>query len=73
MKPEWLAFPDDGFVALKIPRELCVALPDDATGQLIRVKSAEGFKNFMLAAIEAAALVWPEIAEEWRDVVENDS
>lgn len=43
-------------------------LPPDATGHLVRVRSAEGFRAFMLAAIETAALVWPDIAKEWKDI-----
>lgn len=66
-RPEMLAFPDDGFIALKIPKEMIPALPPEATGHLIRFKSAEGFKAFIVSAMEAASLVWPEIAQEWID------
>lgn len=66
--PSVVAAPEEGFVALSIPREMIPPLPPEATGHLIRIRSAEGFKNLMLAMIEAASNVWPEIAAEWRDV-----
>lgn len=65
--PSMMAFPEDGFVALAIPREMLDALPKEASAFLVRIKSAAGFKEFMLAAVEAAAQVWPEIAAEWLD------
>lgn len=70
-KPEWLAFPDDGFVALALPAEMFQQLPPGATAHLVRVKSVEGFKAFMLGAIEAASFVWPEVAAEWKDVLNS--
>lgn len=66
--PRMMAFPDDGFVALHTPDEMVPAeRPPNADGYLIRFKSAEGFKAFMVAALEAASMVWPEIAQEWID------
>ncbi len=63
-----LAFPEDGFIAIEIPREHFADLPRAATGVLVRIKSSEGFKDFMVAAIEAAAQVWPDIAAQWEDM-----
>ena len=71
-QPEWVAFPGDGFVALSIPRALIPPLPPEATGHLIRVKSAEGFRRFLSAAMDAARLTWPEIAAEWDHVNVDD-
>jgi hypothetical protein len=67
-RPAMIAFPDEGFVALKLPSEM---VPSDAaregsSGVLIRFKSEEGFKAFMVDAMEVATLVWPNIAIEWR-------
>ena len=68
-KPEFLAFPEDGYVEFQIPKAMVpppemLAVSD---GFLLRFKSAEGFKNFMVAAMETASLVWPDIAQEWKD------
>lgn len=70
----FLAFPDDGYIALEIPNSM---VPKDQArmldaegkggGMLLRFKSVEGFKNFMLGAMETAALVWPDIAEIWNE------
>ncbi len=73
-KPEFLAFPDDGKIALRIPRAMIprpeiLAMSD---GMLVRFNSAEGFKNFMVMAMETASLVWPDIAIDWKDP-ETDS
>jgi hypothetical protein len=59
------AFPRDGFVALKIPADEFPVLPPEADSYLIRFKSEEGAKNFMIAFMEAAARVFPGIADEW--------
>lgn len=74
-KPSFLAFPEDGYIAFEIPNAM---IPVDAarkgsTGMLLRFKSAEGFKNFLVGAMETAALVWPEIAQEWKDLGKDDS
>ena len=72
-QPEFVAFPEENgqpaFIALRLPKEMVpppemLALSD---GLLVRFRSEEGFKRFMVAAIETASLVWPEIAAEWRD------
>lgn len=68
-KPEFLAFPDDGVIAFRLPASMIpppelLAISD---GFLLRFKSAEGFRNFLVGAMETAALVWPEIALEWKD------
>ena len=68
-QPTFVAFQDDGFIALEIPSDL---VPSDdqhkgSTGVLLRFKSAEGFQRFMVAAMETASLVWTEIAAEWND------
>lgn len=67
--PRMLAFPSDGFIALHLPRGLVppAAQLEEADGVLVRFKSAEGFKAFLVDAIQAAAQVWPEIAAEWND------
>lgn len=66
-KPTFVAFPDDGYIALDLPREMFGPLPPGASGHLLRFKSSEGFRNFMVAAMETAALVWPDIAKEWAE------
>lgn len=68
-QPEFLAFPDDDYIALRLPKEM-VPPPEmiaASDGLLIRFKSAEGFKRFMVGAMETASLVWPEIAADWND------
>lgn len=56
---------DGGYIAIKVDRRSIGTLPDEATHILLRFKTPEGFKRFMLGAMEAAAAVWPEIAKEW--------
>lgn len=75
MSVEMMAFPDDGFVAgfvaLRIPREsLADVLKYPSADCLIRIKSKEGFRAFILAAFEAAEQVWPEISKEM-DAIEE--
>ena len=60
-EPTWNAFPEDGFIALEIPPALIPRGVPKGAGYLIRVKSPEGFRNFLVAAMEAARLTWPEI------------
>lgn len=71
-KPNWVAAPDEGFVALQIPRAMIPPLPPEATGHLIRIRSAEGFKAFITTACDAAAAVWPEIAQDMKDILDTE-
>lgn len=65
MSVKMMAFPDDGFVALRIPREsVADVLKYPSADCLIRIKSKEGFREFIVAAFEAAEQVWPEITKE---------
>ncbi len=61
------AFVDEEFVGLVIPAELIDASrPIDPNAALvIRLKSQAGFESFMIAMMEAGALVWPYIATQW--------
>lgn len=58
---------EDGFIAIKVPRAAIGELPPEATHILLRFKTPEGFKAFMLSAMDAAAAVWPDIAKDWED------
>ena len=65
MSVEMMAFPDEGLVALKLPRAaLAAALAHPNADCLVRIKSKEGFRAFILAAFKAAEQVWPEITKE---------
>ena len=64
-EPTWNAFPEDGFIALEIPPALIPRGVPKGAGYLIRVKSPEGFRNFLVAAMEAARLTWPEINADY--------
>lgn len=67
-EPEMLAFPADGFIALKTPVEMVPRdLPPNADAFLMRFRTADGFKAFLVEAMEAASMVWPEIAQDWLD------
>lgn len=61
------AFPLDGYIGLEIPK---AALPDvpGVQSYLIRFKSPDGFKEFMMAAMDAARQTWPEIEKLWNEV-----
>lgn len=72
-QPAFRAFPAEGdspaFIALHIPKEMIppaemLALSD---GVLLRFRSSEGFRHFMVQAMEHGALVWPDLAMEWKD------
>lgn len=67
--PSFRAFPEDGFIALHIPKEMIppAEILAASDGVLMRIRSAEGFRLFVVAAVEHAALVWPEVAQEWKD------
>lgn len=67
------AFPAEGFVALALPAETIKQAVDvgnqygGASEFLVRFKTEEGFKRFLVAAVEAASQVWPGIAAEWNE------
>lgn len=63
------AYPQDGFIALRVPKELIPAakILAKSDGVLLRIKTADDFRKFMLSAMEHAALVWPDISWEWND------
>lgn len=73
------AFPKEGFVALALPSETikrAVAIGDAAGGAsefLVRFKTEDGFKRFLISAVEAASLVWPGIAAEWNKLEREDA
>lgn len=63
------AFPDHGFVGIVIPKESFANFPPTAD-LVMRIKSKEGFRAFIVAAFDAAEQVWPEITKEM-DAIEN--
>ena len=68
-QPSFLAFPEEHFMALEIPNAMIPTedMREGKIGMLLRFRTEEGFKNFMIEAMEAAALVWPGIAMDWKD------
>lgn len=62
------AHPEHGCVTLNLPVEIIPnPLPAGADALCVRFKTAEGFRRFMVAAMDAAAKTWPDIAAEWFD------
>jgi hypothetical protein len=58
--PGFFSVPAEGYIAFSVPAP-------NGTMVLVRIKSQEAFRDFLVASIGAASEVWPDIGDIWRE------